>query len=79
VEDPLSSADPRPPPRSALPFGGYKQSGFGREMGHDVPENYMNHESTTPDRLKIPRGPRALGISRGPREVGACDATNCLV
>jgi len=44
-----------------------------------VPENYMNHESTTPDRLKIPRGPRALGISRGPREVGACDATNCLV
>ncbi|HEY1272414.1 MAG TPA: aldehyde dehydrogenase family protein [Terriglobales bacterium] len=25
---------------SALPFGGYKQSGWGREMGHDVLEAY---------------------------------------
>ncbi len=25
---------------AALPFGGYKQSGWGREMGHEVLEMY---------------------------------------
>jgi phenylacetaldehyde dehydrogenase len=30
---------------AALPFGGYKQSGWGREMGHDVLENYTEIKS----------------------------------
>jgi phenylacetaldehyde dehydrogenase len=30
---------------AALPFGGYKQSGWGREMGHEVLENYTEIKS----------------------------------
>jgi phenylacetaldehyde dehydrogenase len=30
---------------SALPFGGYKQSGWGREMGHEVFNNYTEVKS----------------------------------
>ena len=30
---------------SAMPFGGYKQSGWGREMGHAVLENYTQTKS----------------------------------
>lgn len=30
---------------AALPFGGYKQSGWGREMGHAVLENYLQTKS----------------------------------
>ncbi len=30
---------------AALPFGGYKQSGWGREMGHDVLEQYTEVKS----------------------------------
>lgn len=29
----------------ALPFGGYKQSGWGREMGHEVLNNYLETKS----------------------------------
>jgi len=30
---------------AALPFGGYKQSGWGREMGHEVLHNYTETKS----------------------------------
>ena len=30
---------------AALPFGGYKQSGWGREMGHEVLNNYTETKS----------------------------------
>lgn len=32
---------------AALPFGGYKQSGWGREMGHDVLELYTEVKAVT--------------------------------
>ena len=32
---------------AALPFGGYKQSGWGREMGHQVLENYTEVKAVT--------------------------------
>ena len=32
---------------SALPFGGYKQSGWGREMGEAVLDNYLNTKAVT--------------------------------
>ncbi len=30
---------------AALPFGGYKESGWGREMGHQVFNNYLESKS----------------------------------
>ncbi len=32
---------------AALPFGGYRQSGWGREMGHQVLENYTEVKAVT--------------------------------
>ena len=32
---------------AALPFGGYKQSGWGREMGQAVLANYLEHKAIT--------------------------------
>jgi phenylacetaldehyde dehydrogenase len=32
---------------AALPFGGYKQSGWGREMGHDALNNYTETKAVT--------------------------------
>jgi phenylacetaldehyde dehydrogenase len=32
---------------AALPFGGYKQSGWGREMGEEVLQNYLNTKAVT--------------------------------
>lgn len=29
----------------ALPFGGYKQSGIGRELGEEALANYTEHKS----------------------------------
>ena len=31
----------------AWPFGGYKQSGWGREMGHEVLNNYTEVKAVT--------------------------------
>ena len=28
-----------------MPFGGYKESGWGREMGHQVLDNYLETKS----------------------------------
>ena len=36
---PTTSSTPR------MPFGGYKESGWGREMGHQVLENYLETKS----------------------------------
>lgn len=30
---------------AAMPFGGYKESGWGREMGHNVLDNYLETKS----------------------------------
>jgi len=30
---------------ASMPFGGYKQSGWGREMGKEVLENYLQMKS----------------------------------
>jgi phenylacetaldehyde dehydrogenase len=30
---------------AAMPFGGYKESGWGREMGHQVLDNYLETKS----------------------------------
>ena len=32
---------------ASLPFGGYKESGWGREMGHEVLENYLETKAVT--------------------------------
>ena len=32
---------------AAMPFGGYKQSGWGREMGHDALELYTEVKAVT--------------------------------
>jgi phenylacetaldehyde dehydrogenase len=34
---------------AAVPFGGYKQSGWGREMGHEVMKNYLEVKSVIAD------------------------------
>ena len=41
---------------AALPFGGYKQSGWGREMGHEVLNNYTEVKAVTRRRCQGPLG-----------------------
>jgi len=38
---------PYMPGDASLPFGGYKQSGWGREMGHEVLEAYTEVKAVT--------------------------------
>ena len=37
----------RSSPQRRLPFGGYKQSGWGREMGHEALEAYTEVKAVT--------------------------------
>jgi len=32
---------------AAMPFGGYKERGWGQEMGHNVLDNYLETKSVT--------------------------------
>lgn len=34
---------------AALPFGGYEESGWGREMGHALFDNYMETKTVITD------------------------------
>jgi phenylacetaldehyde dehydrogenase len=47
----------------ALPFGGYKQSGWGREMGHAVLENYLETPGSTPARRHPARRQRPISYT----------------
>jgi hypothetical protein len=42
---------------AALPFGGYKQSGWGREMGHQALEAYTVHPRPSPQVSILVRAP----------------------
>ena len=33
---------------AAMPFGGYKESGWGREVGHNALDNYLETKSVSP-------------------------------
>jgi len=56
---------------ASLPFGGYKQSGWGREMGHEVLNNYTEVKAvTTRRRARPPPAGRRRGRP-GPGHDGA--------
>ena len=50
---------------AALPFGWYKQSGWGREMGHEVLNNYTEVKAVTTQVARQFRQSRSTG--NGPR------------
>ena len=51
---------------AALPFGGYKQSGWGREMGHEVLNAYTQIKSVCIEPVLTPPGPTSALCSRPP-------------
>jgi hypothetical protein len=51
---------------AALPFGGFKESGWGREMGRDVLDNYLETKSVCV-KLKRTAVIPAAGPQRAPR------------
>src|SRR5262249_53381568 len=72
---------------AAMPFGGYKESGWGREMGSQVLNNYLETKSAVPARGRGPGGaappvpagappgrPRPLGPGGHPRGAGGVGA-----
>jgi phenylacetaldehyde dehydrogenase len=46
---------------AALPFGGYKQSGWGREMGEAVLEHYTETKAIT---VRLSASPSAVVVGR---------------
>ena len=52
---------------ASLPFGGYKQSGWGREMGHEALEAYTEVKAVTTQLLALSK--RGPGSARPPLHV----------
>ena len=46
---------------AALPFGGYKQSGWGREMGHEVLELYTEVNRSARPSSRLLKGTASSG------------------
>ena len=65
---------------AAMPFGGYKESGWGREMGHNALDNYLETKSVVtqlawrkPVRWRGPAGPAiAVTIKRRRHHESRC-------
>jgi hypothetical protein len=58
---------------AALPFGGYKQSGWCREMGHEVLNNYTEVKAVT----TAVAGQSTRFTGNGPRSAGGAKRGPC--